>query len=252
VPELHLGKYRRYLWQDANLLVVIGDFPEVLVSKQLYQERHQIPVAEGAAVVLLERIMATAALIAVSLAERESWGWTITLPGSPYGVFCGVEPEGMVCARVRPTDPNKTSAFVQRQKGKGPVTQSHYEPTSDDVAATMAAYFDQVQQQWTRIAVDDQGSGVLVQALPDASIDEAAALDDDELIARCRSMAGAGELDELDEVVIFYECRCHDEMILDMITSLPTDQREDLWGNEAALEIECPRCGRKYVLNRDR
>ncbi len=251
MPELHLGKYRRYLWPDANLLVVIGDFPEVLVSKQLYQERHQIAPVDGDAAALLERVMATAALIAVSLADRESWGWTITLPGSRYGVFCGVEPEGMVCARIRPADAAKTSAFVQRQKGEGPLTQSHYEPTSADVAATMAAYFDQVQQQWTRIAVDDQGSGVLVQALPDVALDEAAALDDDQLIARCRSMASAGELDELDEVVIFYECRCHDEMILDMVTSLPTDQRNDLWGDEAALEIECPRCGRKYVLNRD-
>ena len=157
----------------------------------------------------------------------------------------------MVCGLVRPAEVDKSSAFVQRQKGKGPLTQSHYEPTSADIAASMATYFDKVQQLWTRIAVDDQGSGVLVQALPDAATEVVSDLDDGELIARCRSMAGAGELDELDEVVIFYECRCHDEMILEMLTSLPADQRADLWGDEASLEIACPRCGRMYVLNRD-
>ncbi len=251
MPELHLGKYHRYLWPNRGLLVVLGEFPEILVSKQLYEQRHHIPPVTGPSGKTLERVLATAALAAVSLADRESWGWTLTMPDSPLGCFCGVEPEGMICGRTRPADPNRTAVYVQRQKGQAPLTQSHYQIETDDVVEAMETYFDRAQQTWTRIALDHTGSGALIQAMPDADIGELDLIDRSELLDRCRSIEAAGQLESLDEVVLFYECRCDDKMILDMLTSLPAPQREELWGGESSLEIECPRCGRQYVIRRN-
>ena len=88
-----------------------------------------------------------------------------------------------------------------------------------------------------------------VQALQYFDLDEArpAELQVDDLLRR---MVEGGLLKPVHEVVLFYECRCDDEMILEMITSLPTGQREELWGSETSLTIECPRCGREYTIQR--
>ncbi len=247
---LHLGKYRRYLWEESNLLVVLGDFPEVVVSKQLYDERYGISEVTGDERETLKRIMAAAGLAAMSLAQRESWGWTLTLPGSPHGFFCGVEPEGMICGTVKEAPRERGSVHLQRQKADGPLMESHYSPDNEDPVAAVQRYFEQVEQIRTLIALGPDGSGVLVQALPDGDLDRVADLADQEMISLCRQKAQDGEFTSLQEVFLFYECRCDDNMILDMITSLPDAAREELWGDEKELNIECPRCARKYVLKR--
>ena len=247
---LHLGKYRRYLWEKPNLLVVLGDFPEVVVSKKLYEERHGISEVAGDERETLERIMAAACLAATSLAQRESWGWTLTLPDSPHGFFCGVEPEGMICGTVKEAPRERGSVHLHRQKADGPLMESHYAPESEDPVAAVQRYFEQVEQIRTRMALDPDGSGVLVQALPEGDFDSVVDLADREMISLCRQKAQDGDFTPLQEVLMFYECRCDDKMILDMITTLPDAAREELWGDEKELNIECPRCARKYVLTR--
>jgi hypothetical protein len=247
---LHLGKYRRYLWEESNLLVVIGDFSEVVVCKQLYEEGHGIPEVADGERETLERIMAAACLAAVSLAQRESWGWTLTLSGSSHGFFCGVEPEGMICGTVQEAPREKGSVYLQRQKAGGPVVESHYYPTSKDPVAAVQRYFEQVEQIRTRIALGPDGSGVLVQAMPEGDFDRVADLADEEMIGLCRQKAQDGGFKALQEVLIFYECRCDDKMIQDMIDSLPDAGRAELWEGQKELSIQCPRCAREYVLKR--
>ncbi len=247
---LHLGKYYRYLFEEANLLVVIGTFEEVLTSKKLYEERYRVPPIEKEVNEALERLMASAALAAVSLSERESWGITVTLSGSPHGFFCGVEPEGMICATARPAEPERNAAYVQRQKGEEPMTQSYYPPDTDDMRAAVEAYFSQSVQVETRIALGSNHRGVLVQALPGGRFEEVAELPDDKLLELLTQMASRGELKPVGEVVIFYECRCSDDMILEMITKLPAERQREIWGDERSITAECPRCGREYTVER--
>ncbi len=246
---LHLGKYYRYLWEENGLLVVIGHFEEVDISRRLYEERHHIPVAgEGRA--LLDRLMGAAALAAVSLADRESWGWTLTLAGSPFGLFCGIEPEGLICGRVSPAEVRKGAVYVQRHKGNEPMTQSFYEPGTDDPVLAVTRYFEQAVQLKTRIALDNTCSGVLLQALPDARFAELDDINDEKLILTLREMADGKQLNPVGEVLIFYECRCNDDMILEMITKPADGERRALWGDEDELRVECPRCGREYAIQR--
>ena len=248
--HLHLGKYYRYLFKDANLLVVIGYFEEGMRSKTLYEERYGIVPASGEAGRALEEIMAAAALAAVSLSDRESLGFTLTLSGSPHGFFCGVEPEGMICGTVCPSDADRNAAYVQRQKGKEPITQSYYQPNTDDPVTAVEAYFDQSVQVETRIALGPDHVGVLVQALPGGRFEEVSALADRDLISLFTQMASRGQLEPMGEVVIFYECRCNDDMILNMVSKLPADRQHELFGADRSITAECPRCGRGYTLEK--
>jgi hypothetical protein len=252
VPDvkLHLGRYRRYLWQEPSLLVVVGEFPQLALGKKLYEERFGIEPATGTASGELEQIMGAAALAALSRTERASWGWTITLPGSGHGFFCGVEPEGMVCGRVRPASEEKAAVYLQRQQPEGLLIESHYEPLSSDPLRALSRYFEQVEQIPTRIVLDEGHSGVLVQELPGGDFSRVEGLPEDRLLELLRRMADQGELQHLHEAVLFYECRCDDEMILGMISSLSEAQRKEVWGSESSLTVECPRCGREYTILR--
>ena len=250
VPTLHLGKYFRYLWEEKDLLIVEGRFSEVAVSRRLYEERHGVVVADASADKKLVELMGAAALAAVSLADRESWGWTVTFEDAPFGYFVGVEPEGMICGRVREADTTKNAALIQRQKAPAPLTQSHFEPRTADPAATVQQYFEQSVQVKTRIVLDEEASGVLVQSLPGGRFEAVSGMEDAELLALLRKLAADQVLKPVGEVLVFYECRCDDEMVLNMVTSLPEKERREIFGDGNTLTMECPRCGRTYEIQR--
>ncbi len=250
-PEkLHVSLFRRYTWQEHDLLVVRGNFAEVLTCRDLYNQRHDIDAPQGDDGRNLDRLMAAAGLTAVSLVDRESWGWSLTLDRTGTGLFCGVEPEGMVCGRVKEAQQDRAVAVLQRQKAKGPLVQSSYEPTGDCPVAAVAQYYTRVDQLPTRLVVTEGWEAALVQMLPGGDMSPLEGQGDDDVVAQLDHAEQQGELTLTDEVVLFYECRCDDEMILLMLTSLPPDQRAELWGDELELNVECPRCGRAYVVQR--
>ena len=248
--KLHLGRFKKYLWEEADLMIVIGDFPDFLVGKKLYEERHKITGVIKDSEETLNKLMAAASFVAISLAERESWGWSVTMEGSPYGYFIGAEPEGMVCGVSKESDQELSTIYVQRQKNDGPMTQSHLVPIPGDPVKSVESYFIHADQTRTRIELDENNSGVLVQLMPAGTFDEIEKMPADKLIELCRQKAEGGEFKLIEEVVTFYECRCDDEQIYDMILSLPKDQRKELWGDQSEINIECPRCGRDYKMCR--
>jgi hypothetical protein len=246
----NLATYKRFLWQEANLLVVTGEIGPVLDGYQVYNARYEIEQPRPQIIPVLRKLLAAVTLAAVSLPERESWGWTLAIPDSSVGFFVGVEPEGMICLKTQAVDQERKPVVVQRQKLGEPLKQSHYQPHDSDPLLTIQHYFEEVEQNVVRLAVDDQGKGVLVHVLPGGRFDKVASLDDVQLIELISEKVEQDELKPLADVLIFYECRCHDQMILDMVEKIPEERRKELWGNLDKLEVSCPRCDRKYVIRR--
>lgn len=248
--KLHVSLFGRYTWQGPDLLVVRGNFAEVLTCRDLYNQHHGIAAQEAVAAAALDRLMAAAGLAAVSLTDRESWGWSLALEDAGVGLFCGMEPEGMVCGQVRATQQDRAAGALQRQKAKGPLVQSSFEPRGSCPVAAVEQYFNVVDQLPTRLAVTDTWDAALAQILPGGDLSPMEGLGAAEMVERLDRAEQDGELTLTDEMVLFYECRCDDEMILRMLTSLPPDQRAELWGEESELGVECPRCGRTYLIQR--
>ena len=244
---LHVGYYRKYLMHPENLLVITGDFGPVRESRRMYEQRHGItPTPDDR----LDRLMGACALAAASLADRESWGWTVTLPGMDTGWFCGTEPEGPVCGRRSPAPPDAARAVVQRQQTGGPLTQSHFTPPDGRPEKAVEAYFLQVVQTVTRIELDEDASGILVQALPGGLVEPLLECPKETFLKDIRRRIADEQWKPLREFLVFYECRCDNAMIDRMLDTLTPEQREDLWGGSDTLTIECPRCGRGYTLRR--
>jgi len=245
---MNLAHYYRHLWEEPGLMVITGNSAEIIKGYHAYNARYRIsPPPEETG--MLETLFCAAGLAAVSLAERESWGWSLSFPGSSTGLFCAVEPEGMISGRVITTEREKGTAVVQRQKPGSEMVQSSFTLKSRLPVKAVEQYFEASEQNLVRMAVDKNGDGVLVHALPGGKFEKIDALTDTELIATCREMTENG-LKKLEEVLLFYECRCNDEMILNMITRLPENQRKSLWKGQTELEIECPRCFRKFTIHK--
>jgi len=121
----YLSHYYRYLWQGPELIVIVGNAANLWQGLREYGEKFSIAPGDSAGGAAVQRMLAGAGLAAVSLPERESWGWTLSLPESSIGLFCAVEPEGMACVCLRESALEADAAVVQRQVEKSPLTQSH-------------------------------------------------------------------------------------------------------------------------------
>ena len=249
--RMHLAHYFRYHWERPDLIVVTGEAAEIWKGYDSYCRRYGIPKSDQESTAMLGRLFAAAGLAAVSLPEPEWWGWSVTFPDSSTGLFCGVEPSGMMCGTVLKSDPSRNLVAVQRQAKNSPVTQSRFSLITHDPVEAIERYFEESDQTLIRIAVDNDGKGALLRPLPGGSFDDIAGQTDDEIITRCFGMAEAREMKMLEEILLFYECPCDLKQIVKMIDSLPGDQREELWGDLGSLEVSCPRCGRKYTVNRE-
>ena len=246
----NLAKYKRYLIEDTNLLVVRGSISPVIAGMNAYNSRHRIAPPNEELNSMIQELLAATALSAVSLAERESWGWSLTFKGMSVGFFVGVEPEGMICLRILDAIKGKASVMVQRQKAGLPMTQSHISPRNSSPRDMVEQYFSEVDQTKTRLEVKSDGECLLVHALPGGNFDAVGRLGTDKLWGYFDSAIGAGCVKALGDVLLFYECRCSEERIARMVDTMEESDRNDMFGDLQQVEIECPRCGRKYTVAR--
>jgi len=246
----NLAKYRRYLIQDANVLVVRGGIKPVMEGMKAYNSRHGITPPPDTLIPMIQELLAATVLAALSLADRESWGWSLTFQGMRTGFFVGIEPEGMICLRVRDADARKASATVQRQKAGLPMTQSHITPLTTSPRDLVEQYFAEAVQVRTRLGVRADGESVLVQALPGSRFNAVSESGPDGLFNFVEKAAAEGRAKELGEALIFYECRCSEALIHRMLNGLQEAEKDDLFGDQTHVGIECPRCGRKFEVAR--
>lgn len=246
----NVAEYKRYLMDEEGLLVVRGSVEPVLSGMRVYNSRYKIVPPPAILEPVVSDLLSAAALSALSLADRESWGWSLTFKGMQTGFFVGLEPEGMMCLRILPAESDKASVLVQRQKAGFPMTQSHLEPRSESPFSVVEQYFYEVVQTATRLATGADGEGMLVQTLPGGTFGTVVDLEPEDLFNLVDRAIEEGTAKAAGEVLLFYECRCSEEMISGLIGKMKKADREDLFGELPRINVECPRCGREYTVTR--
>ena len=283
-----LALYRRYLWESKNISwIYTPDVDKLLASRQQYNETFQIADQELSQIQRqeLQDLMIGATLASESQVERDMWGWTVRIPLKPWGLFCGVEPEGMVCTRFSHLPPAASedpvgSFAIQRVTADAPVRQTSLIPRDTSARYLVEQYFDESEQLPARIAIVNN-EALMALSMPDAEWSIVDNLKESDLLAlfhellketdpvfqpsastaseklrqqfaAVRGSVGTlqGDLKIMHEAVYYYGCRCDETNIRQMLDNLPEAQRTALWGDLPALEIECPRCGRKHTIRR--
>lgn len=285
-----LALYRRFFWEDKNISwVYTSALDQLFASRTRYFEdcamaQHMLGKVEQREV---DDLIAAATLAAESQVDRDAWGWTIRLPLKPWGIFCAVEPEGMVCARFSHLPPETAQDpiggfAVQRVAPDSPVRQSSLIPCAESTHFLVEQYFDESEQLPARIAIRGN-EALMALSTPDADWDIVKTLPENDLLALFHELireepapempvdpslsdtarkikaqfaaakgipigSMVGDLKLMHEAVFFYGCSCDIDKIRAMINNLPADQQEELWAGTQTLDIQCPRCGRTYVL----
>ena len=293
-----LALYRRFLWESKDIVwIYTNQVEKLFASRAAYMKQAQMAELDLDASMRkeLDALIVSATLASESQVERDMWGWTVRLPFKPWGMFCGVEPEGTVCARLTrlgaeaKKDPVGSFA-IQRVSTGAPVRQTSLIPRDTSSLYLVEQYFDESEQLPARIAIGD-GEAVMALSMPNAKWDEVASLSQADLLALYHKVAaefeeaeresqtvgdGAegqseaapritaqfaaakgpktgvlyGDLKLMHEAVFYYGCRCDVEQMRQMVSSLPKSQQDELWHGVDHLDIECPRCGRNYRIER--
>ena len=285
-----LALYRRYFWEKKNItFVYTASVDKLFASRDAYNTACGIQAAESADQRRdLEVLMLCASLAAESQMTRDTWGWTVRLPFKAYGLFCGIETDGSLCCRTTnlpaaARDDVVGAIAVQRVENNAPVRQTMLIPRDTDIRLIVEQYFDESEQLPARVALSET-EGLLALSMPQAAWNEVEKLSEKELLDKFHKLLTEGEVheekqvyDEADvaarvkaqyeklksgsalshgdlkcthEAVFFYDCRCSEEQMTRMITSLPQAQQKELWKGTNELSIECPRCGRTHVLHK--
>lgn len=288
-----LALYRRYLWESKNISWIYTSALDLLfASRDQYFETHGMAkhLLTQAQQREVDDLMVSATLAAESQVERDAWGWTVRVPLKPWGIFCGVEPEGMVCTRFNTLAPEAAQDpiglfAIQRMQANSPMRQTSLIPCEVSTRSLVEQYFEESEQLPARIAISEH-EAVMALSMPDAQWDIVKDLPSCDLLALFHELmrdaeeitpievdanlsekardikakfAAAkgdaigtmfGDLKFMHEAVFYYGCRCDAHQIKQMISALPAEQRASLWLDSETLEVQCPRCGRTHVITK--
>ncbi len=199
-----LALYRRFLWEPKNILWIYTDQVDRLFeSREMYFRACGMPMPElpEPAQRELDDLTVSATLASESQAERDMWGWTVRLPLKPWGIFCGVEPEGSVCARLTQLSAeaakDPVGLFAVQRVGAGlPVRQTSLVPRDVSSLYLAEQYFDESEQLPARIAIGGT-EAVMALSMPDAKWDEVSSLSQGDLLELFRKVSAEFRAAEL-------------------------------------------------------
>ena len=185
-----LALYRRFLWESKNISwVYTSALDRLFASRDRYFEecgmaRHLLTDAQQQE---MDELIVSATLAAESQVVRDAWGWTIRIPLKSWGLFCGVEPEGMVCARFSNLAPEAAKDpvglfAVQRIAPDSPMRQSSLIPSDVTTRSLVEQYFEESEQLPARIAISGN-EAVMALSMPNAEWDIVRGLPESDLMA---------------------------------------------------------------------
>lgn len=246
----------RYYWSEKKINCVYAQTEKLFSSMQQYLRLNAMSIShytqkQSAA---FDELMVGAMLAAASQVERDYWGWTLRLPFADWGLFCAVDPEGMVCGKISPLSKEQADVLgkvsVQRQLAEGPLRQSNLIPDSESAILTLEQYFTESEQLPARFAIQDL-QAVMFLSMPDAAWGDLAEVSQSILLAQFHEALATDKLEKAYEYVFFYDCRCSEKQMRTILGTLPVEEQDYVWGEDGAVQIECPRCSKRYHLVRE-
>lgn len=239
----------RFLSREHNLLAARGMFTP-LFDDFLAHSRRWVGEPDGLVMTMMRQGLAAAALYLTCRPNDEQTAWTFNFPEPPLNIFVTADAgRGAVVGRyfdreIRATEHNRL--FVQTVRRIGEPYLSAIEVHGFDLLLILEAYYTQSEQATARFFEYDRDEFVMLMALPGI----------DEPWLRGLSMGQARELLDapgtrlIEKRPVSFGCTCSDARIIEIMRGMFRDRPDELFGGEAKVEVNCPRCGRAYDLER--
>ena len=246
-PEA-MTRVTSYIVDDRDGLLLMADFSPLFSEMSAHFQRYDLNYD-----VLLEQLLRDG-LVALSMhlltrPGDEKVGWTISIQQPRLNLFfVGESGDGRVVGRpfeggVEPRDENLFVSQVVRQHGQQ--HQSTLDVEGVDIFAMVEEFYRRSEQKEGRF-FHDGPRVALLQALPGEDEQWVKRVAAEEVFA----LPDKESTRHLCERTVHLYCGCDLAKILSVVSSTYGTDQEDLFGEDDAVEIECPRCGRRYFLGR--
>jgi len=239
---------RRFLDRDNDLLVLVADFAP-LFAAYLDHVRRWESDPDPLSRVLMRQGLGAATLHLACRPPGETVGWTLNIHRPPTNVFLtGDSEERTVTGRfftenVRPAE--RSRMYVQTSRGGGTPVLSTVDVDGHDVLEVFERYYRQSEQTPARFFEITEDEFAMLVGLPETDDAWLERLARDDAIAVARR-----DLHPLDERVYRFRCGCSPGKIHGVVRSLFPRGFDELFRGEDGVEVFCPRCGRRWWVER--
>lgn len=239
---------RRYIDNSRWVVISEGDFGPLIDAWRLHASVWS-PSSDGLGDMLMRQGLAAAALHLANRPRDEMVGWTLNLAEPPTNVFMtGDARQSNVTGRVF-TEGVKTVAhsrlFVQSYRAGREPMESVIEVRGFDLLSIFEQYYQRSEQNPARFFQKENDEFFMVLGMPGVNRQWMAELD---LPA---SLALIDEARLLEERPFRFECGCSPGKMLNALRDIFQADPEELFQGEAGVETSCPRCGRRWWIQRD-
>lgn len=240
---------RSSLRRDVHAVFARADV-EALQREFLAHAASLGPLPGEPALTMMRRALGAAVLQLALLPPDEFCSWTYNVAAPPLNVFlAGDNNEFQVTGRIYADGVRVAAAsrlFVETQRPAHLPSRSVVEFAGTDVLAAVRQYYGRALQMRARIFELGEHDVLLIQGLPIVDEDWLDRLD----AAAAREAEEGAE--ELEQRRYRFRCGCDAQRIALVVHEMfaGPEKLDELFGGEPEIEVQCPRCGRRWWLSR--
>jgi len=239
---------RSFLDRSRDAVFARGSFEDIF-DGYLTHAKGLGPLPGEVALGLMRRSLAAATLHLALLPPDQFCAWTLNIVEPPLNLFlAGDNDEFQITGRIFSRDvrtAKRNRLFVETQRTKHEPSRSTLDFEGLDLLPIFEQYYDRSVQIRARIFELDRDDFLLVQGLP--RVDEA-----------WIQGLGAGDarahverdLETVEQRTNRFHCGCNAQKILVVVRGMFASRPDELFRGENQVEVQCPRCGRTWLVAR--
>lgn len=240
---------RRFIDRENDVLVTVGDFGP-LFAAYLDHVRRWETEPDGLSHIMMRQGLGAVILHMANRPVDESVGWTIHVHEPPTNLFLtGDARESTVTGRVytegvKPSEESRV--YVQISREGGAATESTVEVEGVDVLEMFEQFYERSEQLPARFFELTDDRYLMVLALPEADPDWVYGLS-----REAASVLPDSDVNPLGEAAFRFQCGCTSQRMMGVVRNLFSQDPDELFHGDAGVEIFCPRCGRRWWVDRE-
>jgi molecular chaperone Hsp33 len=241
---------RTYFVRNRNALLARADFGDLFVDYYLHLSANQIAV-QPEHDAMFKRALAAFTLHCASRPWNELVAWTINFQQPLVNLFLtGDNETGAVTGRV--FDENVKEGpqnlfFADVVRGNQPKRRSAVTFEGQDAMAAVEKFYTQSEQRGARYFQLGEEDFVMLSEHPDCDLTWFRALTPEQV----RTLDEAETLALMERRIYRWHCGCNQQRMMEVLAPTMKQDPEGLFGDEAKIEIRCPRCGARHTITRE-
>jgi molecular chaperone Hsp33 len=241
---------RTYFVRNRNVLLARAEFGDLFVDYYLHLSANEIRVKPEHDA-MFKRALAAFTLHSASRPWNELTAWTINVQQPLVNLFLtGDNETGAVTGRV--FDENVKEGpdnlfYADVVRGAQPKRRSAVTFEGADLLAAVEKFYRQSEQRSARYFPLGEEDLAMVSEHPDCDMNWFNTLTPEQV----RDLDKTETLALMERRIYRWHCGCNQQRMMEVLVPAMKDDPEGLFGDDAKIEIRCPRCGARHAITRE-